>query len=677
MWLAMSAIGLIQPVSAQIAIAPTVAGPPKAACGHTVGSQLAHCVSVGSDTIEVALPNGTSPCPDSGGAVTCDRSNSEAADAGFSSTPNRLTGCGAELGLGSAGSVAACTDAVLAPASPPSPGATTGVAPSVELSTQAPTNATGRLRLATNSTVVARGSNVILTATSDSSVAGTGQSIEIFDTTTHNLLGACSEGSQCVVAYQAHSGKHAFSAYLTSPTTKIPAASSTVASNEVAVNWVGVGLSADRSAAGPGHPIALKATSSIAVDKTNWQLQIYDAGSGERIAYCSSGNICRTNITSSVARSIPMIAMLAPASSTIPSNAVIARSDLMQATWLSVAVSAMTNDAKAGSVVHVVATVNGDITGTGWSIGIFDQRGRMVGPVCNTGTTCRADVTMGSSLPSFRAAVGAVPSSKGGTFINGLVRTVTPPPSMTDIQAQSALVATTVRPKILWGVDSCESLTEDPGATTGLYPQVASSLGAPDFWGRYLTYTVCPGISPAEISAAHNHNMGLLPIYNDYDCSAVVGYNTGRQYGAEAVAAAHSLGIPAGVALAIDIEAPGAACPGAGNVDAGFVNGWYDGVTSANYVAAYYGNGTAGSPFANAYCSAVNGRPELGNNSHLWSYEPSLNGGFNKGSAPDMGLVANAKCPEHGTAWQFVLSAGSDPDVDQDLVNSDFPLWYP
>src|SRR5207253_9868942 len=57
------------------------------------------------------------------------------------------------------------------------------------------------------------------------------------------------------------------------------------------------------------------------------------------------------------------------------------------------------------------------------------------------------------------------------------------------------------------------------------------------------------------------------PIYNDYNCSNVVGYNTGWGYGAEAVAAARNIGIPEGVALAIDIEPPGAACPGAVNVD--------------------------------------------------------------------------------------------------------------
>jgi len=652
MCLALSVAGIVQPAIGGVTNLPA----PVSACSNANGPQ-AGCVSLGSDSVQVALPGGAGLCPASGPGVTCSRSNLEAPDQGAVSTPDRMAACGAQLGSSSPETVAACTDTVLAP--------------------QATTSQAGRrLALSTNTAAVPRGGNITLTATSDNSVAGTGQSIEIFDTSTHSLIGSCGQGSQCAVSYVAHSGKHSFSAYLTSPTNKVPAPSTVVVSNEVQVNWIGVDLSADRSAVGPSHAITLTATSSVPVDKTGWQLQVYDVNSHARIAYCAGGNICRTSITSAVARSLPMVALLAPPSATMPSDAVIARSGVFQATWLSVSVTSVTNDGKAGGVAHVAATINGDITGTGWSIGIFDERGQMVGPTCNAGTACRVDVTIGNSLPSFRAAVGSVPSPKGGLF-QDIVRRVTPPAKMVDIQAQSSLVATIVRPKILWGVDSCKSFTSDSGATTGLYPQVTSMLGAPAFWGRYLTNTVCPGISAAEISAAHNHDMALLPIYNDYDCSAVVGYDTGRRYGAEAVGAAHSLGIPAGVALAIDIEAPGAACPGAVNVDAGFVNGWYDGVTSANYVAAYYGNGTAGSPFANAYCAAVSGRPEVGNKSHLWSYEPSLSGGFGKGNAPDWGMVANTQCPEHGTAWQFVLSAGSAPDVDQDLLSSDFPLWYP
>jgi len=222
-------------------------------------------------------------------------------------------------------------------------------------------------------------------------------------------------------------------------------------------------------------------------------------------------------------------------------------------------------------------------------------------------------------------------------------------------------------------------MTGDSNASTGLYAAVSYYDGAPSFWGRYLTDTVCPGISSTEIAAAHHLRLGILPIYNEYNCSAVVGYDTGHAYGAAATAAATNLGIPAGRVLAIDIEPPGDACPGAANVDAGFIQGWFDGVTAAHYAPAYYGNGTAGSEFATAWCNAVSpavGRPEIAAGSYLWSFEPSLIGAGNKGNPPVYSPYGPG-CAGNIVAWQYQLSAGSDRDVDWDEVLTTMPLWYP
>jgi glycoside hydrolase-like protein len=278
-------------------------------------------------------------------------------------------------------------------------------------------------------------------------------------------------------------------------------------------------------------------------------------------------------------------------------------------------------------------------------------------------------VTITGAMPSFSAAVGKLVSSQGSA---GQMLGKPEGIRLVNLQAESQQVTPIVHSsQILWGVDSCRSFTD------GIYPPVANRLGTPDFWGRYLTNTTCPGISGDEVSSARKLKMGILPIYNDYNCSSVVSYDTGHQYAAAAAGAARALGIPSGVALAIDIEPPGAACPGAGNVDGAFVQGWHDGVTGAGYVPAYYGNGGAGTAFANAYCTAVTAHPEIANNSHLWTFEASLSGGYSKSNRPDWSLAYSTHCPEHGTAWQYMLSAGSDPDVDQDLVSSDFPLWYP
>ncbi len=202
-------------------------------------------------------------------------------------------------------------------------------------------------------------------------------------------------------------------------------------------------------------------------------------------------------------------------------------------------------------------------------------------------------------------------------------------------------------------------------------------LGPPDFWGRYLPNTAnCPGLNGAEIAAAHNQHFAILPIYNDYDCSAVSGYQAGSTYAAQAIVWLRSDLIPPGTGIAIDIEPPGDWCPGAANVDTGFIQGWYDGITAGGYAPAYYGNTSPGSEFANAWCATTRARPEIATNSYLWSFEPSLSGNFSKRTAPAFGSYSTG-CPGHYMTWQYVLSAGGTPDVDQDEASSSFPFWYP
>jgi hypothetical protein len=218
-------------------------------------------------------------------------------------------------------------------------------------------------------------------------------------------------------------------------------------------------------------------------------------------------------------------------------------------------------------------------------------------------------------------------------------------------------------------------VTSDAAGAGGLYPQVSSILGQPDFWGRYLTTTPnCPGISNAEVAAAAAHHVGFFPIYNAYDCSAVAGYDTGRSYAAEATSAAAGLSIPRGTVVVIDIEPPGPWC--SGGIDSAFVEGWYDGVSAANYAPGYYGDMTPGSTFESAWCGAVADRSETATGSYLWSFEPSLLGSYNKRTAPDY-APHQVGCAGDVVAWQYELSSGANPDVDHDEALSKLPLWFP
>src|SRR5207244_1730525 len=101
----------------------------------------------------------------------------------------------------------------------------------------------------------------------------------------------------------------------------------------------------------------------------------------------------------------------------------------------------------------------------------------------------------------------SLPEAKTGQTVHATATAT----ALIDVQAKSSPVEPS---HVLWGVDSCKAFVGDP--TGNLYPKVVKHLGTPEFWGRYLTNTVCPGISAAEIAVAAAHNMGILPIYNDY-----------------------------------------------------------------------------------------------------------------------------------------------------------------
>jgi hypothetical protein len=513
----------------------------------------------------------------------------------------------------------------------------------------------------------------VLTATASATVTGTSTAIEIFDQTTGAVAAACMASSQCAVGYSAQSGIHTFAAFITSPTSRLPIDGPTIASNRLSVGWVGVTLSSDSAVVAPGRPITFAATSTVDVGRLGYDLEIYDSTARNRIAYCGHGTYCSTVLTHPQGGIHSLIAFVSEPSNTLPPRLPAARSKPVAATWLKVTITASTIYPHAGGTVYLSATSNADLTKTPWSLGIADARGWLLSAPCKSGRSCTAQVSLtGGSAPWFSAMIGVLPPVNPSP-LNQVLHQVLRPLTLVDVQARSASVQPT---RVIWGVDSCKSLTDLPTGADGQNLYVINDLGYPDFWGRYLTNTVCPAISSVEIAAAVHWHMGILPIYNDYDCSAVVGYTAGSAYAAAASAAAAGLHIPAGRGLAVDIEPPGAYCPGAGNVDAGFIDGWFDGITAAGYAPVYYGNGTAGSEFGTAWCTAVSQRPEIAAFSYLWSFEPSLSMNRMRLNAPAFSPYQPG-CTANVAAWQYTLSAGSDPDVDVDEALSTLPIWFP
>lgn len=521
------------------------------------------------------------------------------------------------------------------------------------------------LSLSSDSAIVGAGANVLLTATATSTISGTDFAIEIFDETSGTLVAACGAMTQCEVSYTVRAGTRTFIAFLTPPTADMPRKGGAVTSNTVTVGWLDVGIAASDLVAAPGERVTVTATSSIDVLPGGRWLEIYDVTTHSRITYCAQGTTCATSMVATPGSVHELVAHVSGSPEAVSSS--------IRLTWLTVTLAATTLTQSTSGTVYLQAAVNADLTDTLWVVGIYDDRGRLVGQVCKTGWTCSATTSATDADPTtYTAEISAAPADMPAP-----VGRVQGPGGAGSGAASVVARSAPVTPShLLWGVDSCKAFIADPSGTPDLYPQVASGLGSPDFWGRYLTDTVCPGISQPEIATAAANHIGILPIYNAYDCSAVASYQTGAAYAESAVAAAGNLDIPLGRGIAIDIEPPGPACPGAGGVDAAFIMGWYDGIHDGGYAPIYYGNGTAGSEFGSAWCAAVASNPAIAGGSYLWSFEPDLQGSFSKATAPAFSPYGPG-CAATTAAWQYEISLGAAPDVDHDLALSTLPLWYP
>ncbi len=607
----------------------------------------------------IEVPSGAAPCPNSGAGAACTHA-AAAPQAGISAVPAGLDACPADGDKPLLAPGACSTEAA--------PAITAGGAP-VRLQPVLPT-----VTLSADSSVLASGTTTLLVAKATPSVTGTPWAIEIFDVTNRNLVGACTQAAVCTVAYTGKAGRHSFAAYVMTPGQKLPSGGASSSSSLVDVRWLGVSIAASHpSIVPPGKPITFTASATENVAKIGYRIELRDATSGQRLTFCSEGTTCSTALVepSAGTRTIAAALVAQSPASHAGTVSVSPTSGTVNGTWLGVRLAAIAK----GGTVSLTAIANADLSQTVFSIYIKTDSGLQVGQPCNAGT-CNASYTVHSgATPSFRAFISAnQPAPSGNGPLGSVMRRATGSGSNIEPQATSELVKPT---GYMWGVDSCKALTDDPEGGSGQLPQVAWALGMPDFWGRYLPTTGnCPGLSSAEISAAHKYHIGILPIYNDYDCSAVAGYQSGADYAQKAVALALADGIPAGTGIAIDIEPPGDACPGAANVDTGFIQGWYDVIVHYNFTPVFYGNSTFGSAFASAWCATVTSRPEIADTSFVWSFEPSLENGQARSAAPPY-APAQAGCAGYTIVWQYQLSAGSSPDVDTDQAYSVFPFWWP
>lgn len=629
---------------------------------HTAPTALAG----DSQAEKIVVPKGAAQCPNSGAGAACSQ-GIVASQPGVASLPDGQAACPDAPDKLSLGAPGVCSDAPAPPIAGLAGGSPAAITP------DQPT-----VTLAIDHSFLAAGQSAFLEARSNLSMTGTPWSLEIFDMSAPRLLAACSTSTTCSIQYSGKTGKRSFSAFVMTPGPSVPVGTAAATSNQIDARWLGVDIAVGGpSIAAPGKPITFTATATEDVGTIGYRIELRDAVSGQRLTFCSEGTVCSTSLVEPAARTRTVVAQLVPQAPASHATAwsLNPSSGNASGTWLGVDLASSNTASASGGTISLTATANADLSHTPWSIYFQNEAGQLLGKPCKT-STCAVSINVGANDNTrYRAIIagGSATDQKRGP-IGAVLRGLPGSADALQVQAASQLVKP---PHFLWGVDSCKPMTTDPTGSSGLLPQVISGLGNPDFWGRYLpSTTYCPGLSSAEIAAAHAHHVGILPIYNNYDCSAVVGYPAGASYGEAAAALAVADGIPSGTGIAIDIEPPGDACPGAANVDSGFVQGWYDVITHYKYVPVFYGNSTFGSEFAAAWCAAVTTRPEIARTSSVWSFEPSLQNGPNRSAAPAFG-PNQAGCAGYTLVWQYQLSAGSAPDVDVDEAYSVFPFWYP
>lgn len=191
---------------------------------------------------------------------------------------------------------------------------------------------------------------------------------------------------------------------------------------------------------------------------------------------------------------------------------------------------------------------------------------------------------------------------------------------------------------------------------------VAWAGGAPAVWGRYMGdgYGAATPLTAAEADFLVNgKRCGILPIYNMATAESVAGgYSAGQASASAALSMARSIGVPAGVYLACDIEA-------GWPLSSGWIQGWADVIRGSEYAGSGVLYGALNSPaFSQALLGALSDASVQ--RLLLWAATPLLG----PSTASNMPAWAPAP-PSPQTApmvhiWQYAESAyGGVVDLDE------------
>lgn len=258
----------------------------------------------------------------------------------------------------------------------------------------------------TVSLAVAVGTTLTLTATVNQPLDGTGQWLEIFDTTSTgsiNYLKYCNTGTTCVVGTVPSESQSTYIAVvgntLSNTYAGYPSSSASAWSNQVTPPAWTLALSANISST-----IGLTATTNYAATGSTW-IEIFDTTSTRSITYlkyCNAGTTCSvTTVPAELNTGYTAVVTHSLTNTYPPPNVLATSNAITPAPWI---ITLASNGSS------LTATTNYDTSNSGLFVEIFDQsqQGQTTSYVgwCSTGTSCTK--TTSYSGHTFIATVGSI-----------------------------------------------------------------------------------------------------------------------------------------------------------------------------------------------------------------------------------------------------------------------------
>jgi hypothetical protein len=239
---------------------------------------------------------------------------------------------------------------------------------------------------------LAPGGRTTVTAYVNTNVGPTPYWIEIFDASTGANLAICASGSTCSGS-EAQGGAtvHTFVAYVSGYGTSNPPPSRQVAAS-INVVWFGISLYASQGTLVTGSTTTLTAYANADVGPSPYWISIFDQSSG-RVALCAAGSSCSVNVTQGATTIRQYVAYVGSSSTGNPPTPVVATSNSVQVTWLTVSLAANPTLLAPGASSTLTATATQDVGSTPFYIEIFDHSTLTLLASCATGTSCSTSIS--------------------------------------------------------------------------------------------------------------------------------------------------------------------------------------------------------------------------------------------------------------------------------------------